>query len=244
MLKLLLVVLVLLALAGGLIYFRFFKSSSSVVSPTSTESSSTPSETAIEVPKTLPGASIDDKVKTLQDTLTKLVEEVNKLKSSTITQNLDLRLKAVESSIVDLKVRVSSLEKNPATQSTTTQTSSTNPPSYIPLSSGGSTNSQNWVTIDTYTISLNSSDYSGYKNAQLEISMRKNQPGDPTYARLYNLTDNTAASTEVSTTSTSFSWISSSGFSLASGSKTYVLQVKVPDGIESFIQSARIKVNY
>ena|SRR3989344_1612796 len=243
MVKILLVAFILVGISGGLIYFRFFAiNKADQVSPASQEFSQTPQE-SVEVPKTLPEAPIEDNVKALDDTVKTLVTEVNLLKSSTVFQNFDLRLKAVETAIVDLKVRITSLEKG-TTQTTTQTTTISSPPLYIPLGSSGSTSSQAWINMDTYQITLNPGDYSGYKNMQLEINFRRNQPGNSVYARLYNSTDSTATSSEISTTSTSFVWMSSSGFTLPAGAKTYVLQLKVPDGTEAFIQNARIKVNY
>lgn len=240
MLKILLIVIILLGISGGLIYFRFFLSNRSApVTPQAAEN--IVSEEPIEVPKTLPDAPVEDNIEALEDTVKTLVDQVNSLKSQT-SQNLDLRLKAVETAIVDLKVRITNLEQaSPAPAQTTT---TTNPPLYIPLGSGGSTQSQAFVNIDTYQIALNPQDYAGYKNMQLEVNIRRNQPGNQVYARLYNTTDGTATSSEMTTSSTTFVWLSSNAFTLASGAKTYVVQLKVPDGTEGFIQNARIKVNY
>lgn len=238
MLRILPVILILLLISGGLIFWRFNANKNNLSSP-NVEVVNTE---LVEVPKTLPDAPLEDNFKALEETVTTLVDQVNNLKAAPSSQNLDLRLKGVEAGIVDLKVRVSSLEKATPQPAQTTTTS--NPPLYIPLGSSGSTTSQTFVNMDTYQITLNPSDYSGYKNMQLEVNIRRNQPGNSVYARLLNLTDNTAASSEISTTSTNFVWLSSSGFSLASGSKTYIMQVKVPDGTEAFIQTARIKVNY
>ncbi|MDP3973399.1 MAG: hypothetical protein Q8P92_01065 [Candidatus Daviesbacteria bacterium] len=246
MLRILPVILILLLISGGLIFWRFNASKNNLESPNVEILDSE----LIEVPKTLPDASLDDKVEILNDAMTTIVSEINSLKraisslqSQSVT-DLDNRLKAVEASLTELKIKVSALEGGQTTQTTTNQTTTTNPPLYIPLSSGGQTKSQDYVTIETYQISLNPADYAGYKNMQLEVSIRRNQPGNTVYARLYNSTDGSVTSSEVSTTSSTFVWLTSSGFSLASGTKTYVLQVKVGDGTDAFVQSARIKVNY
>lgn len=229
MIKILPFILVALLILGGLGYFRFFAAKQSLEAPTTQVS-----EEPVEVPKTLPGAS-------LEDTITNVVNKLNASPKPQIDSGLDSRLKTVEAGITELKARVSSLEKG---TTTTTQTSSSKVPLYIPLGSGGSTASQAYVSMSTYQVTLNPADYTGYSSMQLEVNIRKNQPGEKVYARLYNTTDNTAVSSEVSTESTTFVWLSSSTFTLPSGQKTYTLQVKVPDGTEAFIQNARIKVNF
>lgn len=234
MLKLLPVVLVLVAIAGGLIYFRFHGSSSNVISPQSQ------TEAPIEVPKTLPQASLEDRVKDLENLVTKLVTTVNSLKSSTTSSNSDSKLNTMDASITELKARVSALEKG----SPAPLVSSGKSTVYIPLGSGGQVSDQNWTSLNTFQISLDPSQYSGYTSMQLEVNMRLNQPGGTLYARLYNTTASSATSSEAQTTQTSSTVPSSSTFALPSGSKNYVLQAKTSDGSLGFLDYARIKVNF
>lgn len=232
-------IVVIVGLIAGVLFIRFSASNSnqSFISAQQIE--------PVEVPKTSPGAPIEDQVSILEEAITKLVVEVNKLKtqvsenkfSSAEGSSVESRLSALETAVVDLKSRVGNLEQ-PGTTMSQTKT-----PLYIPLGSGGSTTSQDWVTLGTYEITLSPSDYSGYSSMQLEVSMRNNIPGT-SYARLLNSSDGTAVSPEVSTTSTSFAWYSSSGFTLSSGQKTYKLQIKTTSSNETFIQSARLKVNF
>jgi len=194
----------------------------------------------------LPQATLDDRVKALEDLASKTVVSVNSLKStanSGLSSNADVRLNALEAAVTELKVRVSALEK-PAAASTTTAGSSGKSTIYIPLGSGGQVSDTNWVTLSTFQVSLDPSQYPGYKNMQLEVTMRLNQPGGTLSARLYNLTDGSARSSEAATTSTSEQLVASSGFSLSSGTKTYVLQAKVSDGSQGFLDYARIRVNF
>lgn len=151
---------------------------------------------------------------------------------------MESRLKALEASNLELKSRIAALEKPSATPS------SVKPPLYIPLGTGSVSGDQNWASIATYQVDLNPSDYPGITNAVLEVNMRLNQASGTGYARLYNSTDNAAVSSEVSTTSDSFGWFSSSTFHLTSGKKTYKLQLKSSTGTEIAVQSARIKINF
>jgi hypothetical protein len=242
------IILIIVLAGGGLIFWRLKANDAHLATPNTEVVDSNP----VEVPKTLPNASLDEKVQNSETAIDTIVAEINNLRKSVASlqssQNgtLSSRMDAVEASLIELKVRVSNLEAGNSSQTTTqTTNSTTQPPSYIPLSSGEQqTQSQDWVNMSTYQISLNSADYKGYKNAQLEVSIRRNQPGNTVYARLYNSTDGVATSSEVSTTSTDYVWLTSSTFSLTSGTKTYILQLKVGDGTLSFVQSARIKINY
>lgn len=198
----------------------------------------------MEVPKTLPNASLEDKVKSLEDVVTKLVTQINSLKSSgnsAQTTSSDAKLSSLEAAITELKARVSSLEK--ATPAPVTSTSF-KAPLYIPLGSGGQIADTNWVSLDTFQISLDPASYSGYTSMQLELNMRLNQPGGQVYARLYNSSNSSSVSSEVSSTSTTSSVATSSTFTLPPGSKNYVLQAKSKDGNLIFIDYARMKVNF
>lgn len=234
MLKILPVVLILLLITGGLFWWRFSATEQNLASPTAEEA-----ESPIEVPKTLPGASLDDRVKALEDSVTSVVNKINTPKSQT-DSSLDSRLNNVESAITELKARVSSLEKaSPVPVSTSSKA-----PLYIPLGSGGQISDVNWSSLGAFQASIDPSQYAGYSNMQLEVTIRLNQPGGTAYARLYNNTNSSVVSSEVSTTSTSATIATSSGFTLSSGAKTYILQAKSSDGSQVFIDNARIKVNF
>lgn len=236
-------ILVPILIIAGLGYWRFVASSQNVAtSPQASEQ--TQDSVSVEVPKTLPGATLEDRVKSLEDTLTKLVPQINNLKPGTTqiasSGSLDSRLTAAESAITDLKARVSALEKaTPAPVASSSKTTI-----YLPLGSGGTVASTDWTTLNTFQINLDPSQYPGYSSMQLEVNMRLNQPGGTLYARLYNSSSGTATSSEVSSTSTSSSVFSSSTFTLPTGSKTYVLQAKTSDSSQAFLDTARIKVNF
>lgn len=183
-----------------------------------------------KLPETVQGTSLDD-------------QEVNNLKSAKTPTDLESRLKIVETGVSELKIRVSSLEKiTPAPQAP--QVLTPRVPVYIPLGSGGSLSDQNWTSLNSFQISLDPASYPGYSSMKLEVNMRLNQPGGQVYARLYNITSNTAIPSEVSTDSTTSSVVTSGGFTLATGQKTYVLQGKSSAGTVAFIDYARIKVNF
>ncbi len=205
-----------------------------------TKGSSTPTVDIqpIEVPKTLPNATVDDRVKALEDTVNKIVIQINNLKSAQVAQpasNTDIS--SLQVSVTQLTARISALEKaSPA------PVSSSNSTVYIPLGSGGQiSSSTDWISLNTFQASVDPSQYPGYKSMQLEVNLRLNQPGGTLYARIYS--GSSVDSSQVSTTSTSSSLQTSSTFTL-SGSKTYTLQAKSSDGTQAFIDNARIKVNF
>lgn len=238
MIKLLPFILVPILIISGLGYWRYLATKQSLTTPQIAQEDLSP----IEVPKTLPNATLEDRVKGLEDTNSKLVTQLNSLKSLTgVPSSLDSRLTNIESSITELKARVSALEKvSPAPVVSSSQKA----PLYIPLGSGGQISDINWVNLNTFQISLDPASYAGYSSMQLEVNMRLNQPGGQVSARLYNSSSGSATSSEISSTSTTSSVATSSTFTLSTGLKNYVLQAKSKDGNPVFIDYARIKVNF
>lgn len=212
-------------------YWRYLSSKPKLTTPQIEEQ-------PIEVPKTLPQANLDDKVKSLEDLAAKLATQVNNLKSSSPQPSLTSNTKDIEAQITELKARVSALEKaTPAPASTTSSVS------YIPLGSGGGPwADKGWYSIP-YEVSINTDNYPNYSGMNLEVTFRMNQKAGTGSVRLYNVTDSTGYA-QVDTTSDVLSLKTSSSFKIASGTKTYTLQIKSSEGADLYIQSARIKVNF
>ncbi len=223
MIRLLPFILIPILVVALLGYWRYASTKPSLESPETVKNNG-----PIEVPKTLPGATIEDRI------------EVNvPSPTPTTDSSLDLRLKSAEAAVTELKARVSSLENATPAQSQTTSSKST---VYIPLGSSGQiSNTSDWVSLSTFQAAVDPSQYPGYTSMQLEVNMRLNQPGGTLYARLYS--NGSIDSSQVSTTSTPSTLITSSKFTL-SGSKTYTLQAKSSEGTQAFLDTARIKVNF
>lgn len=234
MIRLLPFVLIPILILAGLGYWRFKASKPNLTAPQHQEE-------PIEVPKTLPSASLEDRVKTLEDLAFKLVTQVNALKSPAPASSSDSQLNSLDSSVTELKARISALEKaTPAPAAASTQSTI-----YIPLGSGGGPwADKDWYSTAEYEISLDPQNYPGYKGMVLEVTFRLVEAAGTGSVRLYNTTDSSAISGQLDTTSTTFSLKTSSSFTLPSGSKTYKLQVKSSQGANLYIQSARIKVNF
>lgn len=194
----------------------------------------------VEVPKTLPGATLEDRVKSLEDIVTKLIPQVNNLKSSSpqtsTSSSLDSRLGSVESAVTELKARVSALEKAPAATSGKATI-------YIPLGAGGSWFNVDWNSLAEYEVSSNPDNYPGYTGMNLEVNFRLVDPTGTGSVRLYNVTDGSAVSAQLDTTLATFALQTTSSFKLPTGTKTYRLQTKSTQR-DLVIQSARIKVNF
>ena len=237
-------ILIALLVLGGLGYWRFVAVKQNLESPKAGQAQD---QTPIEVSKTLPQATLDDRVKALEDLISKVVVALNSLKSSAkgdTGSSTDAKLNSLDVAVTELKVRVSALEKSSPAAPATTTSSSGKSTVYIPLGSGGQMSDTNWATLSTFQISLDPAQYPGYTSMQLEVTMRLNQPGGTLYARLYNSSGGSATSSEVTTTSTTSKLVNSSNFTLATGTKTYVLQAKTSDGTPAFLDYARIKVNF
>lgn len=236
--------LIPILLIAGLGYFRYAATRQNLTNPQSADNQES-NQAPVEVPKTLPGATLEDRVKSIEDVVAKLVPQVNNLKSSVAktspSNSSESRLADLESAVAELKDRVSVLEK--ATPAPATVGSKY--PLYITMGAGGGPwNSLDWVTTTEYQVPINSGDYSGYSGMQLEVNFRLNEPNGTASVRLYNLTDGSSISSQVDTASTSFAVQTSTTFKLPSGTKTYTLQAKSSEGKNVFIQSARIKVNF
>lgn len=210
-------------IVSGLGYWRYLAGKQNLIVPQTTQDTS-----PIEVPKTLPAASAKD-------------TPVTPVPQASNLNPLDPRMQAVEAAVVDLKARVSALEKATPVPAA----SSSKYPLYIPLGSGGGPwDNQNWESLAEYQISINPDNYSAYSSMQLEANFRLTEAAGTGSIRLYNITDSSAISSELSTTSTSFGSQTSATFKLPSGQKTYSIQVKSTQGKTLFVQSARIKVNF
>ena len=231
------IIFLIILVGGGLAYFRFFaiKSESSKLT-----TSSAADLGPVEVPKTLPNATLEDRVQLLEKALTEVIKKVNTISTQT-DSNLATRVSAVEASITDLKVQIANL---PAASSAPAASSSKST-IYIPLGSGGGPwGNTDWFTLNDYQVSLDPANFPGYSGMVLEVVYRMVESAGTSSVRLYNKTDSSVTSSEISNTATSFTLYSTSSFKLSSGTKTYTLQVKSTQGKDVFIQTARIRVNF
>lgn len=211
-------ILVAILILGGLGYWKFFAAKEDVE----------PAEPLVveeprEVPATFPVSTPSPKA---EATDTGLASKVTSL----------------EVAVADLKSRISTLEKKPASTTTTQSSGTSKVPVYIPLGSGGSNSNTNWADMPGYEISIDPAEYDEYTSMKLEVNMRLNASGGNAMVRLTS-SDGTAISSELSTPQTVYNLNTSTGFKLSS-KKTYKLQVKSTAGHEMFIQDARIKVSF
>lgn len=239
MIRLLPFILVPILILGGLWYFRF-----AATKPASVPTQEIENQVLVEVPKTLPAASLEDRVKALEDAAVKLAAQVNTSKTSNTPVSTgvpDSRMGSLEAAVTDLKTRISALEKaSPAPASSTAKY-----PLYIPLGAGGGPwGDSEWHSLTEYQVSINGDDYPGYASMELEANIRLVEAAGTGSVRLYNVTDGSSLSSQIDTTGTSFAVQTSSSFKLPGGKKTYTIQVKSTQGKSLFVQSARIKVNF
>jgi hypothetical protein len=168
-----------------------------------------------------------------------------------VPSNQDAKVTVLESKIGFLQKRIEQLEgelgkSSNAPQTTTTQSTS-KPPGYVfALGSEVSATTLDWTRASSLLVDINPADYPGVKNFQLEVEIQQYQGNGTGYARLYNSTDGLSIlDSEISTGTQSFTWIGSpKTFSLPSGKKTYVLELKTNTGYQVSVRSFRVKVNY
>lgn len=225
------VILALFILIFGYFYIQFGKSP-------------TPAEVPIDLPD-------QTRIENVEGSVATLVDQLNGLKTSISTASpqtqsfasTDYRLKLLETAVLELKARVSALEKT--TTAPSQAASSLQAPLYIPIgASGGPWLYADWTNLNEYQVSVNPNDYSGYSGMQLEVNFRLVGIPGTGYVRLYNVTDKSAVASEISTTNTSFGVLVSAAFKLTSGQKLYTIQVKSTESKDLYVQSAKIKVSF
>ncbi len=237
MLRLLPFILVPILIVAGLGYWRYQASQSGL-----TPSQATVEEGPLEVPKTLPEATIEERVKALEDLTAKLVAQVNSLtaaKSPGLSQSS--QSDSLSADVTELKARVSALENaTPAPQAASSKSTV-----YIPLGSGGGPwGNTDWYSTAEYEVSLDPANYPDYSGMNLEVTFKLSEAAGTGSVRLYNVTDSSTTSSQVDNSTATYSLQTSSSFKLAAGTKTYRLQVKSTQNKDLFIQSARIRVNF
>lgn len=233
--------LVIVLILVSLVYFRLFRGSS-LDQPIQDAALDNFQLQLQKDPSTKTDA---DRIKDLEEAMKALIKQVAALKSKS-SESSSADLNSLQSQITDLQNQINLLKTGQIPSDTaTTQTSTTSKSAiYIPLGSGGTYNYRDWETLPAYEISLDPVDYPGYTSMQLEVIFRLTQVGDAG-ARLYNYTDSASvASSDVYTTSDSYSLHTSGKFNLATSRKTYRLQVKSNQTYDLMIQNVRIKVNF
>ncbi|QQG43126.1 MAG: hypothetical protein HYW45_02895 [Candidatus Daviesbacteria bacterium] len=222
----------LAALILAALTFRFFlapnQEENSALPP---ESSQTPAveELTQPVPTSTPISEISNQVATLSDKVNKIDSTVNDLKSR----------------VVVLESKQNTTPAQTSTTTTNTPTSTSKAPVYIPLAASGSSSAGDWANISGTVATIDTADYPGYTSMQFEANIQIFQQGTA-FARMGNKTDGTAVlSSEIYTTSTSYTYITSSKFTLPAGKKDYQLQLKsLVANYAASIQNARVKVNF
>lgn len=201
---------------------------------------------------TLPSVASNDqpvevRVKILEEAVTIIARKIGSTVSTGGQGNnsSEERIKTLEATVKTLQTQINDLKGLPATQITPTGVSNSNKiPVYIPLEWSGSTTSLDWTSLFTQSIFIDSADYPGATGVTLEASLKTSESGTA-YARLYNKDDKTPiASSDVSTSSTDYNWVSSTSFKLTTGKKTYILQLKTSNGHDASLQNARLKISF
>ncbi len=223
----------LTALILAALTFRFFTASSQQLGSTGSTTSATPPATSSltappEVPTATPTSDLSTQVSTLSDKVNKIDSTVNDLKG---------RVVVLESK------QTSSAQPNAATSVTSSTSTTTKSPVYIPLAASGSSSVGDWTNISGTTVTIDPADYPGYTSMQFQANIQIFQQGTA-YARVGSSDGTAILGSEISTNSTSYTSISSGKFTL-SEKKSYLLQLKsLVTGYAASIQNAQIKVNF
>ncbi len=243
MVRILLIPIMVVLVIAGILYYRFVYTNKNLAQPVLNEVPAQLPSSPVPFPTSSGGepdiALLASQINSLKAALDNLSQVVSQKQTGTVTES---RIQSLEASLANLTSRISVLENS---SKTTTSTTSSKAPLYIPLGSGGnSSGDRNFVTLPSYQVSIDPGNYPGYTSMQLEVNMKLEQSVGIANARLYNSSDNSAISATASTTSSQYITVSSGTFTLPSGNKTYILQVQSTEGYQLTVSNARIKVNF
>jgi len=168
------------------------------------------------------------------------------LSGSVSSADLLLRLRALEEKVLVLESKSGvSAASSSIPLSTTTTASTKNPVQYIPLGAGVELTDRNGIVLPEFEVTLDPADFPGYVNIVLEANVRMSEAVGTLSVNLYNATDKVSiTNSDISTNSTASIATASFNFRLATGRKTYRIWAKSSEGYLSYIDSARLKVNY
>lgn len=242
MVKLTLLALIISVVIGALIYRFFYAQNNATLIGSS-------KPFAIEVPSgdvVSRVSFLESSVSLLNDKIKAKINDKSGTDSSQLTINA--KLNNLDDQISDLNSRLTKIEQpqvvssfSPSPSASSTSHSSI----YIPLGPTASSANKDWYSLEGFVISLDPANFSGYTGMKLEIVGKLSQAAGTGSYRLYNETDSSGISlSEVLTTGDKYTLLSSSSFKLATGAKTYRLQIKHSLGYETWVQSSRIKVDF
>lgn len=229
-------VAVLVIVIGGLLYFRFYSARLALTLPVANKISN-------------PNSTLESRVTSLEDAVALLINRVNNLGNiGNSSGGSTDRISSLETTVASLQIQLNQLKQTTGTTTTigTTGAVSGKQVIYIPLEWVGSATTTDWSSVTSQSIVIDPADFPGYTSMQFEANLQVYQGNGTAYARILDNTDGLAAiSSQVSTTSQNYTWVSSSSFQLPStAKKTYVLQLKTSSSYTASVQGARIKVSF
>lgn len=142
---------------------------------------------------------------------------------------LEEKVDSLESSNSALLSKISKLEsgKTAIQVQTVTVAKPRKSPVLIPINPGGDINTTDWSNLTSGSITIDTADYPGYKNAYLIINLSVNVGQGKASARLVNPANSLAIlGSEVSTASYTPVSLTSGSFNFPSGINTYTIQLK------------------
>lgn len=235
------VLIFLVVLAGGYLWMR---RSQAQVTPQIKELTQLTGQTDVS---SFAPVDNSDRIKILEEAVILLAKKINGEVPTTGTNaTLIGRISTLEDKVTSLQRQVSQLQSGVSpTSAPAAGRSVKQPPIYIPLGWVASSSVMVWTTITTQSITIDTNDYPGFTSAQFEARIVNFQGNGTAYARLINTTDGSGVlASEVSNSGIDYAWVTSSNFSLASGKKTYAVQLKTNTGYAAQISDAHLKINF
>jgi hypothetical protein len=114
---------------------------------------------------------------------------------------------------------------------------------YITIGSSGSTSNTSWTDIAGTDFYFDLADYQGAKAVRFEVSLQSYLSSDPSYIRIYDVSNKRAVDgSELTTRSSSFEYLQSGDLTIWRGNNLYRIQVKGSSGNLVNFTSPRLKI--
>lgn len=172
------------------------------------------------------------------------VNAVSTNPTQTITQQVDTCgascLQAIDQKLARAIATISAQTKTVTVTQNTTQKNGT---TYIPLDGSSSTLSTDWVDVTASDVYIKGEDYGSNPYISFEASLKAGHEGGKAFVRLLDETNGIAVDgSELSSSATSYSQVSTGNLPFWRGNNLYRVQIKSLDNQMVYFTSGRVKI--
>lgn len=151
----------------------------------------------------------------------------------------------VEEAVANLTSQLEALEKKLEAVTSTSTSSTSQQPTYIPLVSSAETVSTGWTDVAGSDFRFDPADYPAGATVHYEVNLRAVHGSGLVYTRLYDKTHERGVDfSEHSTNSDSFQYLASNHIAVWQGNNLYRVQIRSSNGTQVELQAAKLKVAF